>query len=78
MGLAPGTVYATAERRDGVDEKALRVALAARARRRVRRDTTLNVDDEDWELACGPPRTSVPTPTPSAKPSRGTPRALSR
>jgi hypothetical protein len=53
MGRAPGTVYATAEPRDGVDEKTLRLALTARARRRVRRDTTLSMDGKDWELDQG-------------------------
>ena len=54
MGQSPGQRFASAERRtDAIDEKALRHALTARVRRRVRRDTTVSVDGRDWELDQG-------------------------
>lgn len=54
MGRAPEAVYLSAERApDAFDESALRSALTVRVRRRVRRDSTLPLDGEDWELDQG-------------------------
>ena len=50
MGQAPESAFASTTRTvDGFDEARLRVALTVRARRRVRRDSTLSMDGEDWE-----------------------------
>ncbi len=54
MGRAPATVYAPAQGgAEPLDEAALATALTVRARRRVRRDTTVSVDGADWELDQG-------------------------
>jgi hypothetical protein len=54
MGKAPGTVFAARERKpDDLDEQALRDALTVRERRRVRADTTVSVDGQDWEMDQG-------------------------
>lgn len=54
MGRAPETVYLNAERApDSFDEEGLRAALTVRVRRRVRRDSTVPIDGEDWELDQG-------------------------
>jgi transposase InsO family protein len=54
LGRAPGTVWAEAARPpDALDETALRAALTARVRRRVRRDTTVSIAGQDWELDQG-------------------------
>ena len=54
MGRAPETVYMSTERApDAFDEAGLRAALTVRVRRRVRRDSTLPLDGEDWELDQG-------------------------
>jgi len=51
MGRAPEPVYMNAERGpDSFDEEGLRAALTVRVRRRVRRDSTVPLDGEDWEL----------------------------
>jgi len=50
MGQSPAELYeATARPVDGFDEKRLREALTIRARRRVRRDSTLAMDGQNWE-----------------------------
>ena len=50
MGSSPQTVFESAARSaDGFDEGRLRAALTVGARRRVRRDSTLSMDGEDWE-----------------------------
>jgi hypothetical protein len=47
-------VYATGERApDALDEKALLDALTVHVRRRVRRDTTVPVKGQEWELSLG-------------------------
>jgi transposase InsO family protein len=55
MGRAPGAVYAAGldPDRHPVAEDDLAEALTMRARRRVRRDTTVSVDGTDWELDQG-------------------------
>jgi len=54
MGRAPGTVFAAGERpADDLDEQKLRDALTVRERRRVRADTTVSLDGQDWELDQG-------------------------
>lgn len=54
MGRAPEAVYMSAERApDAFDEAGLRAALTVRVRRRVRRDSTVPLDGEDWELDQG-------------------------
>jgi putative transposase len=55
MGRAPGTVYAEGldPDRAPVAEDKLAEALTMRARRRVRRDTTVSVDGTSWELDQG-------------------------
>jgi len=54
MGRAPGAVYAEGQRTpDDLDEQKLRDALTVRERRRVRADTTVSVDGQDWELDQG-------------------------
>ena len=54
MGRAPGAVYAEGKRApDDLDEQQLRDALTVRERRRVRADTTVSVDGQDWELDQG-------------------------
>ena len=49
FGKAPGDAWEGARLRT-VDEKTLAVALTTRARRRVRRDGTLDVDGAAWQL----------------------------
>lgn len=53
MGRAPEVVYGAAECIERVDEQALREALTVRERRRVRRDTTVQVAGKTWELDQG-------------------------
>jgi putative transposase len=54
MGRAPSTVYAPSKRAPNhVDEQRLREALAVRERRRVRRDTTVSVLGDTYELEQG-------------------------
>jgi transposase InsO family protein len=54
MGQTPASVYAPAQAGgEPLDEAALATALTVRARRRVRRDTTVAVDGTDWELDQG-------------------------
>jgi len=54
MGRAPGAVYAEGKRApDDLDEQKLRDALTVRERRRVRADTTVSVDGQDWEIDQG-------------------------
>lgn len=54
MGRAPEAVYMSAERApDAFDEEGLRAALTVRVRRRVRRDSTVPLEGEDWELDQG-------------------------
>ena len=50
MGKSPVEAFSTGEvRADAIDDAKLRDALTARVRRRVRRDTTISVDGNDWE-----------------------------
>ncbi len=50
MGETPESAFQSATRTaDGFDEVRLRAALTVHARRRVRRDSTLSMDGEDWE-----------------------------
>ena len=54
MGRAPGAVFATGKRQpDDLDEAKLKDALTVRERRRVRADTTVSIDGQDWELDQG-------------------------
>jgi putative transposase len=54
LGRAPGAVYAEGKRTpDTLDEQKLRDALTVRERRRVRADTTVSVDGQDWEIDQG-------------------------
>jgi putative transposase len=54
MGRSPASVFADGRRRaDDLDEQKLKDALTVRERRRVRADTTVSVDGEDWELDQG-------------------------
>jgi hypothetical protein len=54
MGRSPGTVFAARERpADDLDEQKLKDALTVRERRRVRADTTVSVDGQDWKLDQG-------------------------
>jgi hypothetical protein len=54
MGRAPGAVFAAGERPpDDLDDQKLRDALTVRERRRVRADTTVSWDGQDWELDQG-------------------------
>jgi len=54
MGKSPQTVHAQNPRpADALDESALRDALTVRESRRVRRDTTVSLRGEDWELEQG-------------------------
>jgi putative transposase len=54
LGRAPGAVYAESKRApDDLDEQKLKDALTVRERRRVRADTTVSVDGQDWELDQG-------------------------
>jgi len=50
MGGSPASVFEAATRSaDRFDEARLRTALTVHERRRVRRDSTLSMDGEDWE-----------------------------
>jgi putative transposase len=50
MGRSPKAVFSEAARpADGFDESRLRAALTVHERRRVRGDSTLSMDGEDWE-----------------------------
>jgi transposase InsO family protein len=56
MGKSPAALYTEAEsvrRMDMLDEARLRAALTVRARRRVRRDNTLDVGGRTWETSLG-------------------------
>jgi hypothetical protein len=54
MGRSPASVYEAAPRApDDFDEARLRAALTVHVRRRVRRDSTLSMDGEDWETDLG-------------------------
>ena len=54
FGRTPSAVFnATPPPVDGFDEKKLREALTTRARRRVRRDTTVRIGGKDYELTGG-------------------------
>lgn len=54
FGKSPAQVYEETPRPvDEIDEKRLRDALTMHARRRVRRDSTLSMDGEDWETDLG-------------------------
>jgi hypothetical protein len=56
LGRAPGQVWRerAAERpADALTDAALRTALTVHERRRVRQDSTLDVDGHPWELAAG-------------------------
>jgi len=56
MGRAPGMVWQerAAERPvDALDEATLCAALTVRVRRRVRKDSTLSLDGEPWEVEAG-------------------------
>lgn len=54
MGKTPAAVFEDAARvADAFDEARLRAALTVHARRRVRRDSTLSMDGEDWETDLG-------------------------
>lgn len=54
MGRAPGAVFAAAKRPpDDLDEAKLKDALTVRERRRVRADTTVSIEGQDWELDQG-------------------------
>jgi transposase InsO family protein len=54
MGRAPGAVFAAGKRpADDLDEHKLKDALTVRERRRVRADTTVSVDGQDFELDQG-------------------------
>jgi hypothetical protein len=54
LGRSPATVYETSDRpADPIDETLLRNALTVRVRRRVRRDSTLPLDGDDWEVDHG-------------------------
>jgi putative transposase len=55
VGKTPAEVYDDAEHpeRAAFDEAVLRSALTVRARRRLRRDSTVSVDGEDWETDLG-------------------------
>jgi putative transposase len=54
MGRAPGAVFAARERpADDLDEQKLKDALTVRERRRVRADTTVSLEGQDWELDQG-------------------------
>lgn len=54
IGRAPGAIYAESKRApDDLDEQKLRDALTVRERRRVRADTTVSVNGQDWEIDQG-------------------------
>ncbi len=53
MGKAPETVFTAAARPDDFDEKKLRDALTVHVRRRVRGDSTVPMDGDDWETDLG-------------------------
>lgn len=55
LGACPSAVWARVEERpiDPVDDQRLRDALTVRERRRVRRDTTISIEGEEFELDQG-------------------------
>lgn len=54
MGRDPGAVFTSAKRPpDDLDEAKLKDALTVRERRRVRADTTVSIEGQDWELDQG-------------------------
>jgi transposase InsO family protein len=55
LGSCPSAVWARAEQRpdDAIDEQRLRDALTVRERRRVRRDTTVTIEGQEFELDQG-------------------------
>jgi transposase InsO family protein len=53
MGKAPETVFTAAPRSDDFDENKLRDALTVHVRRRVRGDSTVPMDGDDWETDQG-------------------------
>jgi hypothetical protein len=56
MGRSPGKVFRAAMKSrppDDLDDKQLKDALTVRERRRIRRDTTLSIEGEDFELDQG-------------------------
>jgi transposase InsO family protein len=53
MGKAPETVFTAAPRPDDFDETRLRDALTVHVRRRVRGDSTIPMDGDDWETDQG-------------------------
>ena len=53
MGKAPETVFTASPRPDNFDEKKLRDALTVHVRRRVRGDSTVPMDGDDWETDQG-------------------------
>jgi hypothetical protein len=54
MGRSPAHVFQSHPRpADALDEAALRDALTVQARRRVRRDTTVSLRGNDWEVGLG-------------------------
>lgn len=54
LGQSPGAMYQAAARPvDTFDEQKLRAALTIQARRRVRRDSTLPMDGQDWQTDLG-------------------------
>jgi transposase InsO family protein len=54
LGQSPASMYQTQARVvDSFDEQKLRAALTIQARRRVRRDSTLPMDGQDWQTDLG-------------------------
>jgi len=53
MGKAPEAVFTATARPDDFDEKRLRDALTVHVRRRVRGDSTVPMDGDDWETDQG-------------------------
>jgi transposase InsO family protein len=54
MGRSPESLFLSAARApDAVDEAALRDALTVQVRRRVRRDTTVSLRGNEWEVGLG-------------------------
>jgi putative transposase len=55
LGACPSAVWARVEERpiDPIDDQRLREALTVRERRRVRRDTTISIEGEEFELDQG-------------------------
>jgi len=54
MGCSPASVFAKATRTaDSLDEKKIKDALTVNVRRRVRRDTTVSLNGEEFEIELG-------------------------